>query len=204
MVSLVARIADKSRWSWVPLATAVAAARWVEASYPPLKGRVRIKWPNDLWIVPHDAPAGAPGAKLGGILCEAVGSRAGSFIVIGLGLNCLSAPDGLDQQTSSLSRATGSEVRADDVRAGVIEAVLSALDGLSAHGPERLVRDYERLAAFPPGARISWAAGSGIVLGLGPSGELRVELAHGVEQNLFAEDVSVRPDRTTASDGSPA
>jgi biotin-[acetyl-CoA-carboxylase] ligase BirA-like protein len=225
-LSLVARIEDKSRWTWVPLATAVAAARMIEAREPALGSRLRIKWPNDLWLVPEGSRPGAAGAKLGGVLCEAVGNRSGSFIVIGLGLNCAHAPPGLDQETISLSEALGREVTADDVRDSMIQSLLRTLDELAQEsvGSAGIVRDYERLAAFPQSAEVEWASPSpspspgssaadraaagapqrGRVLGLGPMGELVVTTAGGEELKLYAEDVKVRSGSPKASCGSLA
>jgi len=201
-VSVIARIEDKSRWTWVPLGTAVAVTRLLEKRFASIP--VKIKWPNDLWV---------SGSKLGGILCEAVGNRSGSFVVIGLGLNCLHAPEGLDQRTTSLTRALGSPVSADDVRAEIIASIALTMGELGAQGPARIVADYERNAAFPPGSEIEWVspgdalqvARQGVVRGLGASGELRVGLADGAESKLYAEDVRVRGHPgPRASDGSPA
>lgn len=207
-LSVIARIEDKSRWTWVPLATAVAAARLIESRFEQLSSRLRIKWPNDLWLVPAGAQPGSAGAKLGGILCEAVGNRIGSFIVIGLGLNCRYAPQGLDQAASSLSAATGLEVTADTLRDEVIASIVRTIDELCVSGPAAIVRDYERIAAFPEGAEIEWVnpgnvigegAQRGNVLGLGPSGELLVTTAQGTELKLYAEDVRVRTGSPKAS-----
>jgi BirA family biotin operon repressor/biotin-[acetyl-CoA-carboxylase] ligase len=209
-LSLVARIEDKSRWTWVPLATAVAAARVIESRYPHLSSRLRIKWPNDLWLVPEGARPGSAGAKLGGILCEAVGNRTGSFIVIGLGLNVAIAPEGLDQDTISLGDALGASVTADDLRQDIVGGIVRAMDELAALGSRAIVRDYDRLAAFPESAEIEWAAPGdaapprrGRVLGLGASGELIVTGTGGEELKLYAEDVKVRCS-PKASYGSPA
>jgi BirA family biotin operon repressor/biotin-[acetyl-CoA-carboxylase] ligase len=212
-LSVIARIEDKSRWTWVPLATAVAAARLIESRYPQLASRLRIKWPNDLWLVAAGAKPGAAGAKLGGILCEAVGTRTSSFIIIGLGMNCRHAPQGLDQATSSLSEATGLDITADVVRDEMVASIVRTVDELSGWGPAPIVRDYERLAAFPESAEIEWvtpgegaevAPRRGRVLGLGPSGELLVTTAGGTELKLYAEDVRVRTGSPKASYEFPA
>jgi BirA family biotin operon repressor/biotin-[acetyl-CoA-carboxylase] ligase len=195
-LSVIARIPDKTVWTWVPMTTAIAIARCLSRRYPELP--IRIKWPNDLWI--HQS-------KLGGILCEAVGNRHGSFIVIGLGVNCAHAPQGLDQETISLTRALSRSVVADDVRSEIISSLLEALDELQTRGTSGIVRDYERWAALPPGSSIEWTQPSdpsappkaGVVRGLGPSGELIVAGAEG-EQKLYAEDVKIRK----ASGESPA
>jgi BirA family biotin operon repressor/biotin-[acetyl-CoA-carboxylase] ligase len=190
-LSMVARIEDKSRWTWVPLATAVAATRVLRARFPTLD--LRIKWPNDLWIMRE-----GQGHKAGGILCEAVGTRSGSFIIIGIGLNCAYAPQGIDQAALSLSEALDVKLSADDVRADVIDGIRRAMDELTIQGSEGIRADYERWAVFGPGSEIAWShpttggvGGEGSVRGLGPHGELLV-VENGAEKRLFAEDIRVR------------
>lgn len=179
LLSILCRMEPKTHWSWVPLATAVGIAEGLSA----FGSSVRIKWPNDLWL---------DGAKLGGILCEAVGSAKGSYIVIGIGLNCLHAPGNLDQETACLDRDP------DSVRPLVIQSVLSVLEDIQARGVVELSRRYETLAALRPGTEIQWTSiekkmsFDGVVNGLGESGELRVQLPNGEQESLFAEDVKVR------------
>ncbi|MGZ3687626.1 MAG: biotin--[acetyl-CoA-carboxylase] ligase, partial [Bdellovibrionota bacterium] len=103
-ISLVARVKDPALWSWVPLAAAVAVTRAVGRDFPEIP--VRIKWPNDLWV---------RNRKLGGILCEGVGTRE-AFIVIGIGLNCASAPEILERPATSLSECANRPVTADVLR----------------------------------------------------------------------------------------
>ena len=188
LLSMIARIESKSVWTWVPMAAALGAARAVRE----MDSRIdlRIKWPNDLWI---------GGRKTGGILCEAVGNSSGSFIIIGLGLNCAHAPEGLDQETTSLSLASGRAIIADDVRMKVIEGVLRSLEILvGPNGTALIAEEYARLAALAPGTRITWTTSqngeqTGQVLGLGSIGELLVGGANGETLRLYAEDVKVRP-----------
>ena len=179
-VSLVARVEDRKLWSWIPLVTAVGVASALRT----LNFNVFIKWPNDLWIDQN---------KLGGILCEAVGNSQGSFVVIGVGINCAHAPQGLDQETISLTQASSQPVSADDVRAQVIEGILVALDELVKNGIAALRESYSKLAVFRPGTEITWGDGlAGKVLGLGESGELKVLDKNGDSLQLFAEDVKVK------------
>lgn len=194
-LSIVIRISPSRVWSWVPLAAAVGVATALREYNPGLD--VRIKWPNDLWL---------GSAKLGGVLCEAVGSPEGSFIVVGIGLNCTGSPKGLDQATSSLSESLGMRVTADEIRTVVIQEVLETFSSLEALGVEPVVRVYERWAALEPGTRIEWGQipqRRGRVQGLGPSGELLVCPEEGGLERIFAEDVKVRVD-PKAFGGSPA
>lgn len=186
-LSVVVRIEDKSRWTWVPLAAAIAVAHGISQF-----ADARIKWPNDIWV---------GGAKLGGILCEGVGSREGSFIIIGIGLNCATAPEGLDQKTVSLSDAAGLKVSAEDVRAPILAALERTLADLVENGAQAIRHAYEARAALTPGLAIEWGSGSGAVEGLGASGELVVVDENGSRVRLLAEDVKVRVVRK-AADGS--
>lgn len=192
-LSIVARISDPRLWSWVPLAAAVGAAAGLREYDRPLD--IRIKWPNDLWL---------GGAKLGGVLCEAVGAHGGAFIVIGIGLNCVESPKGLCQEATSLSEAIGTRISADEVRRVVLGNILSVVGDLQSLGPEPIRLRYEKWAALAPGSRIEWGsspARSGRVKGLGSAGELIVLDERGRVERLFAEDVRAGP---KASGGSPA
>jgi BirA family biotin operon repressor/biotin-[acetyl-CoA-carboxylase] ligase len=189
-LSIIARMAPSESWSWVPMATAIAIAETLREFNPKLD--VKIKWPNDLWI---------EGAKLGGILCEATGTKSDSFIVIGIGLNCVRAPEGLDQKTTSLTeylstRGPRVEVTADDIRMPLISSVLGIMGDLQSQGPSALLQRYNAHAALASGTAIEWTADgrthAGVVNGVGPSGELLVH-ENGVAQKLYAEDVKVRP-----------
>jgi BirA family biotin operon repressor/biotin-[acetyl-CoA-carboxylase] ligase len=183
-LSIVARPESKNHWTWIPMATAIAIAKAIRAKLSAYQIPVEVKWPNDLWIRRK---------KLGGVLCEAVGNKSGSFIVIGLGVNCTFAPEGLDQETTSLSDSAGIIIDADVVREAVIKELLVILSELERQGPDFIHEEYARLAALPAGTRITWGTGAGTITGLGPSGELEVQTDAGEAQKLYAEDVKVRP-----------
>jgi BirA family biotin operon repressor/biotin-[acetyl-CoA-carboxylase] ligase len=182
-LSVVARPASKDHWTWIPMATAIAIAKAIRRTLSAYQIPVDVKWPNDLWIRRK---------KLGGILCEAVGNKSGSFIVIGLGVNCTFAPEGLDQETISLTDAAGILIDAETIRESVLKELLEVLTQLEKHGPEFIRKEYETLAALPAGTRITWGTGSGTITGLGPSGELVIKNDSGESQSLYAEDVKVR------------
>ncbi len=191
-ISWVLRPADKSRWTWIPLTIAVAVARAIGARGVPLK----VKWPNDL--------LSEAGAKVGGILCEAVGASHGSFIVAGLGLNCAHAPEALDQATSCLTDLAAGRgdafgtgpITADDVRAAIHEELIQLIERMVVEGPASVRAEYETLAAFPRGTSVSWiSAGTehfGVVDRLGDLGELLVDEGACGPTRLYAEDVKIR------------
>jgi BirA family biotin operon repressor/biotin-[acetyl-CoA-carboxylase] ligase len=75
------------------------------------QGRLALKWPNDVTL---------SGAKLAGILLEAEPLPSGQLaVVIGMGVNVVSAPEGLPYPATSL-RALGGDVRAEDIVARLI------------------------------------------------------------------------------------
>ena len=177
-LSLIVRVEDKKCWTWVPLAAAIGVTRALKPYCS-----ITIKWPNDLWV---------NGAKLGGILCEAIGSQQGSFIIIGLGLNCFARPELAEQATADLGG-----VQADAIRSQIIAEILQVLSELVAKdlGPATLAASYDQCAVFPRGTAIQWkdprtdAVQSGEVEGLGTAGELLVRIpARGVVP-LYAEDI---------------
>ncbi len=181
-LSLILRISEKHLWSWIPLATAVAVTRCLRNQYPELP--IFIKWPNDLWL---------GNGKLGGILCEG----ASSYIVVGLGLNCVQSPSNLERPASDLTSArNGIQTLADDVRLSIIHSILEEVDRLISKGPDDLRLQYENWSLLSLGVSIEWESGGslqiGKVLGLGGSGELRVIQLNGEEKSLYAEDVRIR------------
>lgn len=70
------------------------------------RGRLRLKWPNDVLL---------DGGKLAGILLEAESLGPGRFaVVVGIGVNVVSAPEGLPYSAVAL-RALGIAVDAPDL-----------------------------------------------------------------------------------------
>lgn len=177
-LSIIIRNVPMELWSWIPLTTAVGIYRCLTELFPEIS--IQIKWPNDLWV---------KGAKVGGILCEG----GGGFVVIGIGLNCLSTPPGLDRLATNLTEARGGiEVGADQIRLGVKDFVLAAVEELREKGPGSICRDYERVAVLMKGTPVEWGEeGSGRVDGLGSHGELVVKLSSGELKAFFADEIRI-------------
>lgn len=173
------------------MTTAVAIANCLERVFPEI--RLKIKWPNDIWVNE---------AKVGGILCEGVGGGSNPFVVVGVGINCVSTPQFETVSpvaATDLTSARGSVMtHAQQIRDPLRFALLEGLDQL-ANDPSAAIKNqkgqYEAHAAFPKGASICWGAHSGsgltcgVVEGLGLSGELWVTLENQTRISLFAEDV---------------
>lgn len=185
-LSILVRMDNKNRWSWIPLATAIGAVRFLSQKFPSLN--FQVKWPNDILI---------NGKKLGGILCEGTSSG----IIIGLGLNCLHSPQALNQDTTSLTEALDCDLTigtslADEVRLEIYRSILNEVNHLNLNGPEQIRQSYEVWTAYSFGTEVEWGAQPSVqfgrVHGLGESGELLVTSDSGNALSLFAEDVKVR------------
>ena len=119
--------------------------------------RVALKWPNDVL---------ADGAKLAGILLEAQKRPDGGLaIVIGIGVNIVSAPSGLPYPATSLN-ALGSDISAETIFAALAEEWVVAYE-LWDHGNN--VADILRLwraSAAGIGAEVAVKQDSGVVRGI--------------------------------------
>lgn len=88
--------------------------------------RIALKWPNDLLL---------DGCKLGGILLECVAAPSGdarmptqSVAVVGIGVNCAFAPDGLPYRAGCLRDAGEEQATATEVFLWLADCFVQALD----------------------------------------------------------------------------
>lgn len=138
--------------------------------------RVRLKWPNDLYV---------GGGKLGGILIEARWrDQRAEWVAIGVGLNVVPAAD----VVGSVGLAPGvTRLQALDLAVPAMRAAVALEGPLTADELTRYAaRDYS------VGRRASQPA-TGVVAGISPAGELVVDTASGpvacrTGSLVFAED----------------
>lgn len=103
------------------------------------RARIALKWPNDVL---------ADGAKLAGILLEAAPARNGrSPIIVGIGVNVVSAPEGVPYPATCL-RALGVDSSAQDVFEALSDAWVEAF-GLwnDGRGVARVLEQWRGRAA---------------------------------------------------------
>jgi len=143
------------------------------------RGRLTIKWPNDLLI---------DGAKLTGILLE----RSADAVVIGMGVNLAHHPEALDRPTTSLA-AHGVTVAPAPFVETLAEIFARWLARWRSEGlaPIR-ARWIER--AHPKGTALSARTGDGTIVdglfdGLDDNGALILRLAGGGRHVMHAGDV---------------
>jgi BirA family biotin operon repressor/biotin-[acetyl-CoA-carboxylase] ligase len=158
----------------VTLKAGLALSLAVEDFAPPLLGRVRIKWPNDLMI---------NSGKVAGILTEGDGET----LYIGIGVNVAQTgfPEEFRAKATSLALALGNSMaRGAECRFLLLERILPRLyQELTFPEAEdktwrwRLEdRLYKRgcLVRFFPGGADSGRLVEGILQGIGPEGELLI------------------------------
>lgn len=155
------------------LSLAVGCA--VADALDPAGDRIRLKWPNDLFL---------DGAKLGGILIETTplpGDRRG--VVIGIGLNVVPLPPEADRSTFASGHAALRSLDPQASAATTLDRIAPALQALLA--------DFEGLGFAPwqaAFARRDLAAGRpvrvgeqrGVARGVSRRGELLLETAAGL------------------------
>jgi BirA family biotin operon repressor/biotin-[acetyl-CoA-carboxylase] ligase len=179
-------------WSGLSLAVGVALA---EALDPRGEHSVRLKWPNDLWLV--DA-AGSAGRKFAGVLIETIAHPAapeGRYAVIGIGLN-LDAPSAdadIDAPTAGWREAEP-EADAFTVLARLAPALLKAIARFETEGFAAFSGPYAERDALA-GRRVTVSTTpplAGRADGVDASGALRLATDAGLRLVDSAE-VSVRP-----------
>lgn len=198
-------VADRSRWSWLPLLAGVAV---VDALTRVCGLPARLKWPNDV-LVPADGrdrrngAQAAPDRKVCGILAEVVTTPSGPAVVLGTGINVTQQQEELPVSTATSLLLAGS---ATTDRHTVLVAYLRALadryhrwrsvagdlrdSGIGAAYRERCVTIGQQVAVQLPAAEPV----AGLAEGVDDDGRLLVAGPDGQVHALAAGDVvHVRP-----------
>lgn len=174
-------------WSGLSLAVGVAIADALDP--PPAPHRLKLKWPNDLWLA--DTAAEHGGRKLGGVLIEslAVGER--RMAVVGIGLN-VNKSEGLGAAIACVEEFDASAT-APSVLARIAPALAHALiefdrAGFAPHVAAFHSRDLllgQRVHVLPGGPQ-------GVADGVASDGSLRIVDDFGALQLVVSGEVSVR------------
>ena len=166
--------------------TALAVRDLAERYVP--EALVRLKWPNDMLI---------SGAKAAGVLIESGRHDGGGlWLAIGVGVNLVSAPEGLDYSATCLADHLAHGVAAppipDEALAGLAESFAHWLAVWRSEGFEPL-RTAWTASATGLGQRCVARLGdreiTGIAEGLDGDGALVLRLASGELQRITAGDV---------------
>lgn len=139
---------------------------------------LRLKWPNDVLL---------NGGKLAGVLLEGEGRA----VIVGIGVNLVSAPPIADRPVSCLPRPVDRDVFAREMA----ESFAAELERWRTYGAESLLRRWS-VYAHPMGEMLSVHEPSGRRLsgtfqGLAPDGALLLRLADGTVSAIHAGDVAI-------------
>lgn len=167
----------------VPLEVGLACAGAIEEEAPGV--HVGIKWPNDLMV---------EGAKVGGILCESVGSK----VLAGIGINVAAAPapsvvtDLGGMPAVALEAVGGKPLSRSDLAMRIIRALQRRFDGRrrSETGLDRAaLEELHRRDVLVGGSVDTDQSGRGQAAGIDATGALRLIGADGVELRVVSGGV---------------
>jgi BirA family biotin operon repressor/biotin-[acetyl-CoA-carboxylase] ligase len=149
---------------------------------------VGLKWPNDLM---------SRGAKCAGILVEGFSLENGrTGCVVGIGVNCARAPEGLGYPTSCLTRAGGQAVAPGELFECLIQRFDAALNDWRTGEAFNRIRAAWLDYAVGLGERIAIQNGAGrhegVFEGIDAAGRLLVHSEHGLDA-IEAADVWLLP-----------
>jgi BirA family transcriptional regulator, biotin operon repressor / biotin---[acetyl-CoA-carboxylase] ligase len=160
---------------------ALVTANAVHALLAPLcAGQARIKWPNDILV---------DGAKIAGILLE----RVNDAIVIGVGINVVGHPTGLDRPVTSLAAQRALDVEAGPMLERLAQLFAHWLAIWRAQGLDPVLNHW-LLNAHPKGTpmRVVQSDGTqveGVFETLDAQGMLILRLANGGSRAIHAGDI---------------
>ena len=122
----------------------IAVARWLREALKDTTGvKVRLKWPNDLYVGRR---------KIGGILSEARTQGEDTYVAVGVGLNVLGSPEKLGVEGATTLEEEAGRAFA---LAPLLQAVLDGIDcELAAPRWEVEVAAWERASAHRRGDRM--------------------------------------------------
>ncbi len=151
--------------------------------------RTMIKWPNDVLL---------DGRKVCGILLDAAwDAYRPTAVVVGIGINVLreAVPEEeLLFPATSVQHALGRPVARETLLRDILAAFFAwrtrlGSDTFLQYWQSRLAYRGEQVMVEQPAAQTV----TGVVMGVGEDGELRLRLASGEEATIYAGDVRLRP-----------
>ncbi|MDB5945751.1 MAG: birA [Ramlibacter sp.] len=167
-------------WSGLSLAVGVCLA---DALHP----RIRLKWPNDLWLDDR---------KLGGILIETAssgeGPSAARYAVVGVGINVVSQQlQGLSTPPAALQELLPG-VDAGQVLLRLAESLVQTLQAFESFGFAPFQARFNARDALRERPVVLSDGLAGTAHGTSETGALLVHTAHGMHA-VTSSEVSVRP-----------
>ncbi len=185
-------------WSGLSLSVGVALAEALDAPSAQASPRIRLKWPNDLWLWDPQAEYG--GRKLGGILIETVPVGGRRMCVVGVGLNVL--PQQVEELSSGYAclQELQADVTAPAALMRIAPPLVRALQAFESGGFANFAQRYSERDMLA-GRRVSTSLSespSGIAEGVDERGALQLLCDDGRRVLVSSGEVSVRPATTAA------
>ncbi len=185
-------------WSGLSLVVGISVAESLDPQAPGHAPRIRLKWPNDLWL---STPQGE--RKLGGILVETASWEGLRYVVIGVGINIRPI------QIPALAAAAETSPATAAIPPGCLQALDPGIDAAEAllriAAPlVQAVQAFEQFGFAPFQARFAVRdvlAGRAVQLsdgtlgsahGVAENGALLVHTAAGMK-DITSSEISVRP-----------
>ena len=143
-----------------------------------------LKWPNDVFI---------SGRKAAGVLAEAASSGAGTYVVLGFGINVLPAayPPEVAPGATNLEREVGRAVDRGLLLAECLCSLAARYQDLESGRVESVVEAWRAHAAALLGRRVRWLVAGGALEGVAETididGALMVRTALGLERIVAGE-----------------
>ena len=146
---------------------------------------VSLKWPNDLL---------AAGAKLSGILLDSAGAGPGTRMLLGVGMNVLSAPAVADRPVCALADFLETPPSPDEVLEEMVDAIAEGFDRFEREGMAPFAADFRTFDALV-GTRRRLLTGreelEGVVLGVTDDGALRFLPDGGAERVVWSGEILI-------------
>ncbi|MFN3570429.1 MAG: biotin--[acetyl-CoA-carboxylase] ligase [Polaromonas sp.] len=183
-------------WSGLSLAVGISIAESLQPALPAAgQPRIRLKWPNDLWLA--DA---RDERKLAGILVETASWGELRYVVIGVGINVRAltldpAPVAAGQPAALAAAALQDMLPGVDVAQTLARVAAPLVQAVQAFGLFGFAPFQARFAARDAlaGRAVQLSDGTeGMAHGVGENGALLVHTAAGMKE-ITSSEVSVRP-----------
>lgn len=182
-------------WSGLSLAVGISIAESLQPVVPQNGPRIRLKWPNDLWLIDAQGER-----KLAGILVETASWGELRYVVIGIGINVRAlaleaAPAGAGQPTALPPAALQDIWPGMDVAQTLQLVAAPLVQAVQAFGLFGFAPFQARFAARDAlaGRAVQLSDGTeGVAHGVGENGALLVHTAAGMKE-ITSSEVSVRP-----------
>jgi BirA family biotin operon repressor/biotin-[acetyl-CoA-carboxylase] ligase len=160
----------------LPLLALAAGA----AVYVATRGRLRLKWPNDL--------LGPDGRKVAGLLAEAdIADGVVRWVVVGVGVNVYGAPAGVPDAGCLCDY--GPPLFREELAVDLVSALVAWTRRVERE-PEAVLQAWRR-ASCTLGARVRVGAVEGVAEDLADDGSLRVRQDDGSLVRIHAGDVQI-------------